>query len=77
MSCDDYCCNHGCNQGRACIARSTVARIKSSRPKDIELPIEMAPTAMERAAASLFTPALLVVLCAICAAIVVMFWRSL
>lgn len=21
MSCDDYCCNHGCNQGRNCPAR--------------------------------------------------------
>lgn len=23
MSCDDYCCNHGCNQGRNCVARKT------------------------------------------------------
>lgn len=23
MSCDDYCCNHGCNQGRNCPARKT------------------------------------------------------
>lgn len=22
MSCDDYCCNHGCNQGRDCPARA-------------------------------------------------------
>jgi len=21
MRCDDYCCNHGCNQGRNCPAR--------------------------------------------------------
>lgn len=25
MSCDEYCCNHGCNQGRDCPAR--VAKI--------------------------------------------------
>ncbi len=25
MSCDDYCCNHGCNQGRNCVARKTPA----------------------------------------------------
>ena len=25
MSCDDYCCNHGCNQGRDCQARKTPA----------------------------------------------------
>ena len=25
MSCDDYCCNHGCNQGRNCPARKTPA----------------------------------------------------
>ncbi len=25
MSCDDYCCNHGCNQGRNCPARKTQA----------------------------------------------------
>lgn len=25
MSCDDYCCNHGCNQGRDCVARKTQA----------------------------------------------------
>ena len=25
MSCDDYCCNHGCNQGRDCPARKTPA----------------------------------------------------
>ena len=25
MSCDDYCCNHGCNQGRDCPARKTQA----------------------------------------------------
>ena len=22
MACDDYCCNHGCNQGRDCPARA-------------------------------------------------------
>ena len=26
MSCDDYCCNHGCNQGRNCVARKTPAK---------------------------------------------------
>ena len=26
MSCDDYCCNHGCNQGRNCPARKTPAK---------------------------------------------------
>lgn len=26
MSCDDYCCNHGCNQGRDCVARKTPAK---------------------------------------------------
>lgn len=26
MSCDDYCCNHGCNQGRDCPARKTPAK---------------------------------------------------
>ena len=25
MSCDDYCCNYGCNQGRNCPARKTQA----------------------------------------------------
>lgn len=25
MSCDDYCCNHGCNQGRNCPARKAPA----------------------------------------------------
>ena len=25
MSCDDYCCNHGCNQGRNCPASKTPA----------------------------------------------------
>ena len=25
MSCDDYCCNHGCNQGRNCVERKTPA----------------------------------------------------
>lgn len=25
MRCDDYCCNHGCNQGRNCVARKTPA----------------------------------------------------
>ena len=25
MSCDDYCCNHGCNQGRNCPARKTTS----------------------------------------------------
>lgn len=25
MSCDDYCCNYGCNQGRDCQARKTPA----------------------------------------------------
>ena len=25
MSCDDYCCNHGCNQGRNCVTRKTPA----------------------------------------------------
>lgn len=25
MSCDDYCCNYGCNQGRNCVARKTPA----------------------------------------------------
>lgn len=25
MSCDDYCCNHVCNQGRNCVARKTPA----------------------------------------------------
>ena len=25
MSCDDYCCNQGCNQGRNCVARKTPA----------------------------------------------------
>ena len=25
MSCDDYCCNHGCNQCRNCVARKTPA----------------------------------------------------
>ena len=25
MSCDDYCCNHGCNQGRDYPARKTQA----------------------------------------------------
>ena len=25
MSCDDYCCNYGCNQGRNCPARKTPA----------------------------------------------------
>lgn len=25
MSCGDYCCNHGCNQGRNCVARKTPA----------------------------------------------------
>lgn len=25
MSCDEYCCNHGCNQGRNCPARKTPA----------------------------------------------------
>lgn len=23
MSCDDYCCNYGCNQGRSCPARQS------------------------------------------------------
>ncbi len=26
MSCADYCCNHGCNQGRDCVARKTPAK---------------------------------------------------
>jgi len=26
MSCDDYCCNHGCNQGRNCPARKKPAK---------------------------------------------------
>lgn len=26
MSCDDYCCNYGCNQGRDCPARRTPAK---------------------------------------------------
>ena len=26
MSCDDYCCNYGCNQGRNCPARKTPAK---------------------------------------------------
>lgn len=26
MRCDDYCCNHGCNQGRNCVARKTPAK---------------------------------------------------
>lgn len=30
MSCDDYCCNHGCNQGRDCPAR--VAKVGSRYP---------------------------------------------
>ena len=25
MSCDDYCCNYGCSQGRDCPARKTQA----------------------------------------------------
>lgn len=29
--CDTYCCNHGCNQGRACPAR--VAKVKQRYPK--------------------------------------------
>lgn len=26
MNCDDYCCNHGCHQGRDCPARKTPAK---------------------------------------------------
>ena len=26
MSCDDYCCNYGCNQGRNCPARKKPAK---------------------------------------------------
>ena len=29
MSCDDYCCNHGCNQGRNCVTRKTPAAQRS------------------------------------------------
>ena len=28
MSCDDYCCNHGCNEGRNCPARRAPATPK-------------------------------------------------
>jgi hypothetical protein len=33
--CDDYCCNHGCNQGRACPARKRSGQ-------EAALPIEYA-----------------------------------
>lgn len=36
MSCDDYCCNYGCNQGRDCPAR--VARVTRRRHDREELP---------------------------------------
>lgn len=38
MSCDEICCNHGCNQGRNCPAR--VAPIKTSTPVQIPVPDE-------------------------------------
>lgn len=45
MSCDEICCNHGCNQGRNCPAR--VAPIKSSTPvhteDDQDLTFELSP----------------------------------
>lgn len=31
MSCDDYCCNQGCNQGRGCPAR--MERMRKIRDK--------------------------------------------
>jgi len=32
MSCDEYCCNHGCNQGRSCPAR--VAKVGQRYPAE-------------------------------------------
>ena len=34
MSCDDYCCNHGCNQGRNCPARKTPATQRAIDEQD-------------------------------------------
>lgn len=34
MSCDDYCCNHGCNQGRDCPARQAPAKVAKVGRKD-------------------------------------------
>ncbi len=31
--CNDYCCNHGCNQGRDCPHRTHVARISKAYPR--------------------------------------------
>lgn len=38
--CDDYCCNHGCNQGRDCPARkpAKVAKVKARTPAAKPLP---------------------------------------
>ncbi|MDP3651071.1 MAG: hypothetical protein Q8R67_05240 [Rhodoferax sp.] len=33
MSCNDYCCNHGCNQERDCPARAKPAQVAPYKPK--------------------------------------------
>jgi len=35
--CDEYCCNHGCNQGRNCPVR--VARVKARIPAAEPVPV--------------------------------------
>lgn len=64
MTCSEYCCNHGCNQGRECPYRpATVTRIKASHPRDIDLPITLEPTLFERFAMSWLTPLTCVAAC--------------
>lgn len=47
MSCDTYCCNHGCNQGRDCPARhAPITRVDLSRVQlDGTQPARRAPSA--------------------------------
>lgn len=39
MSCDDYCCNYGCNQGRNCPARKTPAKATERAPAPRAAPV--------------------------------------
>lgn len=50
MSCDDDCCNHGCNQGHNCPARCTPASMLSPG----ELPNPTGPPVEEPSPSTVF-----------------------